>query len=158
MQIKKITVGEEIWTLVRVDGFVGTRRRVRRIDEDTIAEVTAMTCVSRGEDYITADHGGSVANKYGYPAQTECAITVALRAERMVLQWCDRAPANKVTYSGVARACLGSMCPHASDIWDGRTNEETTQAGRAALFAFARQQIFDLRIAAELAVSQGATS
>jgi hypothetical protein len=74
--------------------------------------------VADGEWHFRCTHGGGVANSYGYRAETECRVTVTDPSGNCVSFW-GRAPANKVTTGGAARACVGD-----GDLWDGRVTDE----------------------------------
>src|SRR5262249_6939413 len=74
------------------------RLRARRVDENKIASRTLARAIESDYPAISADHGGSVANAYRYPAETETLVTVAFPDGRVV-QWHSRASANKVTYA-----------------------------------------------------------
>lgn len=82
------------------------RLRVRRVNENSIVAEAIAAAKEKGRPVIFARHGGSVANKYGYPAETEGAVCIA---------WPDgsarvsivRLPANKVSLSGVFHAVTG---------------------------------------------------
>lgn len=83
---------------------VPTRRlRVRRVDEHALA--TAVSASEKPGWYASIRTGGSVANKYGYPASTEAALAVRAPSGQVVV-WMARLPANKVTNGGAADACL----------------------------------------------------
>lgn len=87
------------------------RLRVRRVDEQLIAELALTRAVEKRRPIIRADHGGGVANGYGYRAETETLVTVAFPDGRVV-QWHGRAPANKVTLT------------FAGDLFDKRCGED----------------------------------
>ena len=89
-----------------------TRLRVRRIDEAAIAADVSYT---DGKWHAQVTDGGSVANAYKYPADTEAALAVCDPAGRVIV-WMARLPANKVTRGGAANACLRGAC----DLFDGR--------------------------------------
>jgi len=95
--------------------FTGRRLRVRRVDEEGFAEYVRERALKSGEWVVDVDHGGSVANSYGYPAQTECVLAVSDPLGITVF-WCSRVPANKVTLRGAADACVTG----AGDLFDER--------------------------------------
>ena len=87
---------------------------------------------SQGKSFrVYARHGGTVANKYGYPARTsavlaiecvDCGTTVVMGAQ---------SPANKATRAGAAAACLakalGTGWVGAKDgrwLWDKRASRQ----------------------------------
>lgn len=96
------------------------RLRVRRLDVDRVVERALAAAQARQKTVAVADHGGSVANKYGYPAETECALVVADPLGNAVV-FCGRKPANKVTLSGVA----SELCPELVAYFDERYSQET---------------------------------
>ena len=79
------------------------------------------------------DHGGGVANCYGYPAYTQAiGVSVVRTGEtsyRVLADYTDL-PANKVTRSGAAAATLGHRAP-----WDERYSAATTRLDRLDLVA-----------------------
>jgi hypothetical protein len=86
------------------------RLRVRRTVPPTREEVIELIqqAARTGATYH-AWHGGSVANKYGYPAQTECVGMAAIRVGDLILVWasCGRIAANKATTTGALCGALG---------------------------------------------------
>lgn len=113
---------------VRVVGQPLTPRlRVRRVNFDHDA------AVEMGREAVTANkwrsrawHGGGVANKYGYPAETEAMVAVASPTGRVAVWW-SRLPANKVTTFGAAFAALSGATWNrrlprlaAARLWDRR--------------------------------------
>lgn len=82
------------------------RLKVRRVDENRQIQQTLETARETGKPSIRATHGGSVANCYGYRADTEGCVTVAF-PDGFVWQRIYRLPANKVTLSGVFQTCTG---------------------------------------------------
>lgn len=103
--------------------FGKQRLRVRRVNERAFAESAAEQARALGRIVIRVIHGGGVANRYGYPAETEAALVVAMPSGHAAL-WCARVPANKVTSRGAAEACLAG----AGDIFDSRTGAARTEA------------------------------
>lgn len=91
----------------------GTRLRIRRVDEHSLAEKVAADAEKGWRALCT--NGGAVANCYGYRADTEAALAVRDPQGRVVV-WMARLAANKVTSCGSANACL----PGTGAIWDGR--------------------------------------
>lgn len=106
--------------------LTGRRLRVRRVNEGWLASYVADRAAKRGEPCVSVRHGGTVANKYGYPAETEAVLAVALDAETVVV-WARRIPANKATLSGAA----GRF----SALFDGRTSKATKRETRERLIA-----------------------
>lgn len=113
--------------------FVGRRLYVRRVNEQALAERTLEVAVTRPSGTaIRVTDGGGVANNYGYPAETECVVAVAIDAETVVLYGGRRA-ANKVTSCGAAGVA------GASDLFDGRISDEARKrAVRQSVIARAR--------------------
>ena len=77
---------------------------------------------------IRAAHGGSVANSYGYKAETETLVTVAFPLG-YVVQWHDRANANKVTFAW------------AGDLFDKRCGKARKKTSRQDWITKALQAI-----------------
>ncbi len=99
------------------------RLRVRRINEQSFA-ASSIANATPGKWAADTRTGGSVANKYGYPADTEGALAVVTPEGHCVV-WIARLPANKVTSRGAAAACVKS----AGDIFDSRvTSKERRSA------------------------------
>jgi hypothetical protein len=65
---------------------------------------------------VSVWNGGGVANKYGYPAFSECAAAIVHADGRAVVSY-DTIAANKITYSGSIAACFH---PGLSPLVDGR--------------------------------------
>ena len=82
------------------------RLRVRRVDEDAAAVAALDAAREKGRAVIKACHGGTVANSYGYPAETEGCISIAW-PDGHIWQVVVRLPANKATLSGVFRHAWG---------------------------------------------------
>ena len=111
---------------VVVDGTGASRRlRARRVDEHDLARAAQLRAIATGGAAADVDHGGTVANAYGYSAQTEAALVAALPDGRCVI-WLRRIPANKATLRGAAEACLAG----AGAGWDGRCGEARKIAAR----------------------------
>lgn len=106
--------------------LTGRRLRVRRVDEHALAARAVERCIEIGKPAIRCEHGGDVNNSYGYRAETEGVLAVALDPATVVI-WAKRLNANKVTLSGAA-GCYGYL-------FDGRTNDETKRAVRERLVA-----------------------
>lgn len=70
-------IGTSTLTPTHIENFDGRRLRARRVDEDACL-IRAVTVAVRDSDYgVAADCGGSVANSYGYPAETELVLCAA---------------------------------------------------------------------------------
>lgn len=78
----------------------------RRVNEQALIDNAVQSAKESGKTIILADHGGSVANAYGFPAETEGCVAVATPEGQT---WCRvvRLPANKVTLGGVFFAVTG---------------------------------------------------
>lgn len=95
--------------IIEADGgaFVSGRRlRARRCEPRIPA--------GRSAGAVAVTHGGGVADKYGYPAETEACLSC--RMGDCVVVWRARLPAKHVTYRGAAEACLSGS----GDRWDNR--------------------------------------
>lgn len=106
---------------IKVDDRTGSRvrLRVRRLHEHDLAERTLRAARTINGHAWGIETAGSVANCYGYPAATECAL--ALPDGRCVVRLA-RIAANKCTLSGAASACgLDTLIP----LVDGRYAIET---------------------------------
>ena len=108
--------------------FEGRRLRVRRVDENWLAERVAERATEIDDWVFEVEHGGAVANCYGFPAETECALAVSDPFGVVVL-WTARAPANKVTERGAAEACVSG----AGDLFDKRVGSERKSLARDLL-------------------------
>lgn len=93
-------------------GISSTRLRVRRVNETALADAARST---DGKWHIKVRNGGSVANSYGYRADTEAALAVS-DPHGTVVVWVARLSANKVTARGSAEACLCTT----GDLFDAR--------------------------------------
>jgi hypothetical protein len=93
----------------------------------------------RKRDTFVAKHGGTVCNSYGYRAETECAVAVALYTESgiTVAIFASQIPANKATLSGVARACL----PFAVPLFDKRYSSGKKLEARKAAIQFVKLEL-----------------
>lgn len=81
----------------------GPRARTRFTSASRAADALAKA-KELGRPVIIAQHGGSVANSYGYPAETEGQVVVAF-PEGVAVRWYCTLSANKVTLSGVLSTC-----------------------------------------------------
>lgn len=119
------------------------RLKARTVNIDYLVKQAAEQCEKTGRVVIKAGHGGTVCNSYGYRAETECAVAVAIPEERVdgdrchftgnvtVAVYASQLPANKTTLSGVAGKCL----PVAVPVFDWRYNDASTNAARKATIA-----------------------
>lgn len=88
------------------------RLRARRVSEAAEADRALDDAMGDGRPTVRVQHGGSVANAYRYPAETETLVTVAFPDGRVV-QFHGRRRANKVTTAWAGAA------------WDGRYSAAT---------------------------------
>jgi hypothetical protein len=98
------------------------RLRVRRCDPD----LAYLSERARREGWLfNAYNGGTVANAYGYTAETEVVIAIA-NPDGLVAAWWGRAPANKVTERACAVNALPwpRQCSRPEDWWDDRCGTE----------------------------------
>lgn len=93
-------------TVVYAEEVDQSRLRVRTVNADRVARSVAQLALAEGRWAYDVEHGGGVANKYGYPALTS-AVFAASDPRGNVVVWMARLPANKVTYGGAAAACCG---------------------------------------------------
>lgn len=105
--------------------LTGRRLYVRRVDEESVAKRARES-----DTRISCEHGGTVCNGYGYPADTEAVLAVAVTPYVVVL-WAHRIAANKATLCGAA----GSY----GDLYHGRVGAERTEATRRRLLADAER-------------------
>lgn len=104
----------------------GYRLRVRKVNEKAVASQAASA------RRIVVQHGGGVANRYGYPAATEAVVAVPVG--NAVVLFASRLPANKVTHSGAIAAAVSSRF---RAIFDGRYGEAKRAQARTALYDLA---------------------
>ena len=116
-------------TTIIVEDDRSHKLKARTVDIDQL-----VRDLVESEAWIKVRHGGSVANCYGYPAYTECAT--AIQVGMVVLVWATELTANKVSYSGVARATVGRG---AHIIFDYRYNKVNKDEARKAVKAYAAQ-------------------
>lgn len=107
------------WAMVVMADDRNPRQRARTLR----LEPTAWGAIARTRGTavpgIDVDHGGTVANKYGYPADTECVLAIADAQLRLVYVWAGKIPANKATLSGALRE-LGPAELELRPIYDRR--------------------------------------
>jgi hypothetical protein len=109
-------------------GVPKTRLRVRRLNEEQLAEQAAEDARRTGEWQFRSFHGGAVAHAYRHPASTEAALIVANPLGEVVV-WMAKLPASNVTKGGAANKCL----PGCRAIWDGRYSEVSQAQARKLL-------------------------
>lgn len=104
------------------------RLKARTVCAERLARDAAEDCQKKRRPVMWCRFGGSVCNSYGYPAETECALAVAIPTygedgsdEIVVAVYCNQVPANKVTRGGCAESCL----PGSRPIWDSRFNADS---------------------------------
>lgn len=116
------------------------RIRVRQVATTTMAEKAAAKALETGKPAMRCAHGGDVCNTYGYPAETECAVVVAIpmRGDVYVAAYKGQRAANKVTLSGAAAEAFGEA---ARPIWDDRYGEASTATAWRAVVATATADI-----------------
>lgn len=115
------------------------RLRARTVSLRALAQRAAQSLA--GKSAMRCAHGGSVNNSYGYPADSECAVVVALRrraddVDIHVACYAAQAPANKITLGGAAAAAAG-----AREIWDHRYSDAARAQAKCALLVQARADI-----------------
>jgi len=109
------------------------RIRVRRARSITAMALDAISTASVEGHARHVDHGGSVANCYGYPADTQVAgVSVVRVADGVyrVLAGFAVLPANKVTRSAAAAETLGYRGP-----WDDRCGTKRATLDRLDIIA-----------------------
>lgn len=108
------------------------RLKARTIDLSRLAAEAAESAIATNKPVMIARHGGDVCNSYGYPAETEGAVAVAIPHEGAVVVACyaTQLAANKVTCSGVAAKCVGNF---ARPLWDSRYGDAATKAAKSKL-------------------------
>lgn len=127
--------------------FTGRRLRARRVDEESCAIRAKERALEKGDWVALVDHGGGVANSYNYPAETECVLALSDPLGNVVC-WVGRAPANKVTDRGAAKACVRG----AGDLFDDRIkNEERLGRAFEALKRRHREVIPEMMVIADAA-------
>lgn len=113
--------------LVMGGQFLKPRLRVRKVDEYGQSLKTAVRSVLNDEICVSVKHGGTVANAYGYSAETEGAIAIAHNG--IVKLWFCRLRANGTTLSGVCNQCIPSLRP----LFDDRCKEATKELARQSV-------------------------
>ena len=111
------------------------RIRVRRARPIGLMAADAIEKASTSGHARLVDHGGRVANSYGYPAYTQAAgVSVVRVADGVYRVYAGFAelPANKVTLSGAAARTLGRRGP-----WDNRCGDKTESLDRLDIIALA---------------------
>jgi hypothetical protein len=120
------------WTVEVVgDSEVDSRRRTRTCSLSRVAEQAAAATRGNALPGWSVDHGGSVANSYGYSATTQVVAAIADRASLTVWVWRSSAAANKVTLRGAAAASGAPYC--VSVLEDGRVADARIREARLAL-------------------------
>jgi hypothetical protein len=116
------------------------RLRTRTVNVERLAHEAAEMTEKDGQDCYMVDDGGGVCNSYGYRAESEVCLIVAVRiaGTTHVAWWAAQIPANKITPCGAASACV----PCAAPIWDGRCNEESVAHAQQRLSDEARHCIY----------------
>lgn len=102
--------------------FEGRRLRVRKANVEAVISIVRDDALKRKDWSFYSSHGGSVANKYGYPAETEVVFAAGDPSGNVVV-FCERLPANKVTLGGAAAACL----PCARPLFDRRYGKDAKE-------------------------------
>jgi len=108
------------------------RITARTVNLVGMAAEAAAKAAETNQPVMIARHGGSVCNSYGYPADTEGAVVVAIPHDGAVVVACyaTQLAANKVTLSGVAATAVGNF---ARPLWDARHNSEAKNAAKSKL-------------------------
>lgn len=116
------------------------RIRVRRVPTDWHAERAAEQAAENDGRGISVGHGGSVANCYGYYADTEgcVAVAVTIDGELHVAIYANQLAANKVTHSGVLARCLGE---YARPCADERFSAQRKAEAEKMVYLLARKDI-----------------
>jgi len=124
---------------VLVDDERTGRLKARTISLEYIANRVMQLATERKRDTFLAKHGGTVCNSYGYRAETECAVAVAIYSDAgiTVAIFAAQIPANKATLSGVARACL----PVAMPIFDDRYSSARKLEARKLAIEFVKSEL-----------------
>lgn len=110
-------------TLYRIEDSRTGKIRVRCTSDQYQIDQAAEKAAATGKPSVRCQHGGAVCNSYGYPAQTEAVLVVAIPrgAHVMVALYGAQLSANKVTLCGAANACVSG----AGLLFDGRANAAT---------------------------------
>lgn len=111
------------------------RLRVRRIYEENFLEETINRAKEKGCEVVRSTHGGSVANAYAYPADTEGMIAVGFPDGS---GWAEvvRLPANKVSHAGVFKHVWGEH-----GLFDRRFSEKRKKEVRAEFVNFVKNEL-----------------
>lgn len=115
------------------------RLKARTVNVAALSAEAAEKAAQTGKATVQVDHGGTVCNCYGYPAETEAALVVAVPGPDgvRVAVYATQIPANKATYGGAAEACLKG----ARAIFDERYGEGATKAAIKAVIAEAKADL-----------------
>ena len=106
------------------------RSRVRRVNETALRKWALEEAQKTGRPFVWACHGGTVANAYKYPANTEACLVVAFPTGHLWMS-VTFIPANKATRAGAAAAHL----PAAREVFDKRYGEARREAARTKVVA-----------------------
>jgi len=132
--------------------FKGRRLRTRRVDEEAHANYVAQRARETDSWQVDVDHGGGVANSYGFPANTECVLALS-DPFGIVTLWTGRTRANGVTLRSAAEACFQGS----GDLFDLRIKSpERRQLVFSKLMEKHRQEVPAMVVIA-VAASQGSS-
>jgi hypothetical protein len=111
---------------------------VRRINEQEFIREALSRAKEKNQPSIRVAHGGSVSNKYSYPAKTE-ALTVVAFPNGSFWARVTKIPANKVTLSGVLYANT-----RLRELFDDRFGKAKKEECRKKVIEFAKTQLANL--------------
>ena len=129
--------------LSEIDQFLRRFQQIRR-NASAVGEKAAQT----DKTIISAEHGGTVCNSYGYAAETEVCVCVALAVPggAVVAVYAGQIQANTATVAGAAGACL----PVARPVFDWRYGDKLADAARCATIAEACADLVSAGVPADL--------
>jgi hypothetical protein len=111
------------------------RLRVRRVNELAITEEAIHMAKESKRAWVVVNNGGSVANRYGYPADTEGVVAVGFPNGN---SWTKvvRLPANKVSSSGVFNEVYGER-----GLFDRRFSEAKQNQMKKEFLDYVRSEL-----------------
>lgn len=137
----------EIQIVMINDDRTGRLKR-RTVNVEGFARAVGEKAAQTDKTIISAEHGGTVCNSYGYAAETEVCVCVALAVPggAVVAVYAGQIQANKATLAGAAGACL----PVARPVFDWRYGDKLADAARCATIAEACADLVSAGVPADL--------
>lgn len=117
------------------------RLRVRRLDDHHLVRLASENFLRRDGPLVVVQHGGGVVKAYGYPAETEGAVAVAL-SESVVIVWGARVDAHEVTLSRVVEAAIPVASRLTRPAFDKRYTSQSKIIRAFSVIIHASQQAY----------------